>query len=60
MKKVLRTSEFWTGVGGIVGAVLAATGAIEQSTWDKLWPAISVYILGRVSGKAARGSIPEN
>lgn len=50
----IRTSELWVGVATLIGSGLVAFGIVDQEAWDKIfWPAV-VYIVSRLTSKAAK------
>lgn len=56
-KALFQTSETWMALVGIGGQILKSVGILPAEIVDQSVIPIVVYILGRISGKAARATI---
>lgn len=59
LKAILRTSEAWATIVAILGELVVKAGWTTQADWDKLLAPLIVYILARLTSKAAKNTIPE-
>ena len=57
MRNLFKTSEVWVALLAVAGQALKATGILPAELVDQSLIPMCVYIIGRVSGKAARAVI---
>jgi hypothetical protein len=58
LKSLLRTSEAWAVLASILGELVVKAGWVSQADWDKYLAGLIVYVLGRLTSKAAKAAIP--
>ena len=57
MGGILRTSEFWTAILGLIGLFARPALHLTDATWNAIAVFVVGYIVARISGKVARGMI---
>ena len=53
-RTVLRSSEFWVAIAGILGQLGAMVGLWSQDDFNKVILPMLVYIIGRLISKIAK------
>ena len=58
MSTVLRTSEFWLAVAGVLGQIATGLGWVSPAVWNAWAPSIVVYVVARLVSKFAKSQVP--